>query len=79
MDKKTIKLVERKDLSPKCPHCQKELDEICWTRRKGPSLNFWEFKLWPPSPVICFFCPACFKLIGTQIQGQGGGDAPTIM
>ena len=59
MAKKPLEFVKRNDLSPLCPHCEKELPEV-HTRSKGaPFIQ---------GTNIVFFCPHCRKVLGF---GQG--------
>ena len=50
-----FKFVQRDDVKPKCPHCEKELTEV-YTRYKGA--GFVEGR------NIIYFCPYCHKVLG---------------
>ena len=50
-----LQLVERNDLSPVCPHCEKPLVEV-YVKSKG--LGF------IASKNNLFFCPHCHKVLG---------------
>jgi len=59
MPEKTLEFVEREDVSPVCPHCEKELTEV-HTRSRG--IPFIQGK------NIVYFCPHCRRILGF---GQG--------
>jgi uncharacterized protein with PIN domain len=50
-----IKLTKKEDLTPICPHCGKELDEIYY---KAKGLGYIE------AQHDIYFCPYCRKIIG---------------
>jgi uncharacterized protein with PIN domain len=59
MSEKPLEFVKRDDLSPICPHCEKELTEV-YTRSKGvPVIQ---------GTNVAYFCPHCRKVLGF---GQG--------
>lgn len=59
MSEKPFQIVKREDLSPLCPHCEKELTEV-YTRAKGvPFVQ---------GTNVVYFCPHCSKVLGF---GQG--------
>ena len=60
--KKELKLTNREDISPKCPHCEKELDEVFY-KQKG--LGFIVGK------NIMYFCPSCLKGLGFAQSRMG--------
>ena len=55
MSQTKIKITDREDLTPICPHCNKPLDEL-YIKSKG--LGFIEGK------NVVYFCPACLKVLG---------------
>ena len=55
MEKTKIKITDREDLTPICPHCDKPLDEL-FVKSKG--LGFIEGK------NVVYFCPSCHKVLG---------------
>lgn len=59
MNKRPMNFVEREDLTPLCPHCERELSEI-YKRAKGVALIVGRDSV--------FFCPHCSKVLGF---GQG--------
>jgi uncharacterized protein with PIN domain len=48
-------VVERDDLTPRCPHCDKELAEIYARKRGAPLIQ---------GRTVLFFCPFCRKVLG---------------
>ena len=50
-----IKITEREDLTPVCPHCERQLEEL-FVKTKG--LGFIEGK------NVVYFCPFCHKVLG---------------
>lgn len=55
MVKRPFDVVERDDVSPLCPHCDKELTEV-HKRSKGAGLIV--------GRNCVFFCPHCRKVLG---------------
>ena len=55
MNEKPFTPVKREDLTPLCPHCEKELTEV-YMRSKG-------FPLVQGTNVV-YFCPHCRKVLG---------------
>ena len=51
-----LKFTERDDLAPKCPYCEKELEEV-YMKRRGVGFFFADRK-------VIFFCPHCLKVLG---------------
>ena len=47
--------VKREDLTPVCPHCDRELAEVC---TKGRGVPFIEGR------TQVYFCPHCHKVLG---------------
>jgi hypothetical protein len=59
MSKQPLEFVKREDLSPVCPHYEKELAMV-FTRTKGvPFIQ---------GTNVVYFCPHCLKVLGF---GQG--------
>jgi len=59
MSDKPLTIVKREDLSPVCPHCEKELTEV-YSRAKGiPFIQ---------GTNVVYFWPHCKKVLGF---GQG--------
>ena len=52
---KLLDVIKRNDLTPVCPHCSKELNEV-YSKSKG--LGFLEGK------NVLYFCPHCKKVLG---------------
>jgi len=52
---KKLEITKREDVTPICPHCEKELDEV-YVKTKGA--GFVEGK------NVLFFCPHCSKVLG---------------
>ena len=50
---KKITLTQKEDITPKCPHCEKELDEI-----------FYKSKGFIFKRDLMYFCPSCLKTLG---------------
>jgi hypothetical protein len=48
-------LVDRNDLSPLCPHCDRELNEVY---RKGKGFPLGQGR------TLIYFCPHCRKTLG---------------
>lgn len=48
-------VVERDDLTPLCPHCDRELAEVYVRTRGVPLIQ---------GRTVLFFCPACRKVLG---------------
>ena len=59
MSDKSLQFVKREDLTPLCPHCEKELAMI-FTQSKGVPLI--------QGTNVVYFCPHCRKVLGF---GQG--------
>ena len=55
MPNSKIKITEREDLTPICPHCERGLEEF-FIKTKG--LGFIEGK------NVVYFCPHCHKVLG---------------
>ena len=55
MNEKPFVTVKRDDLSPLCPHCERELTEV-YTKAKGVPLV--------QGTNIVYFCPHCRKVLG---------------
>ena len=49
-----MKVVERKDITPICPHCEQELEEVI--RIKDAKLFLLK--------GFCYVCPHCKKVLG---------------
>ena len=52
---KPLRIIKRYDLTPICPHCKKDLDEV-YSKTKGS--GFVEGK------NVLYFCPHCMKSLG---------------
>lgn len=55
MAEKPLPIVERDDLMPVCPHCEKELT-VVYSKAKGFPLI--------EGRTALFFCPHCLKVLG---------------
>ena len=55
MGKVDLRLTEREDLVPLCPHCGQPLEEV-YIKQKG--LGFVEAR------NVVYFCPRCLKVLG---------------
>jgi hypothetical protein len=55
MNDKPFNVIERDDLVPLCPHCEKKLTEV-YAKSKG--IGFIEAK------NVIYFCPHCKKVLG---------------
>jgi len=51
-----MKIVDREDLKPKCPHCADRLSEVF---RISDDKSFFQGHL-----GYCYVCPSCEKIIG---------------
>jgi uncharacterized protein with PIN domain len=60
MTDKPFTVVKREDLSPVCPHCEREITEV-YSRRKGVALI--------QGQEVVYFCPHCRKILGFS-QGR---------
>ena len=52
---KALRITKRNDLTPVCPYCNKDLDEV-YSKTKGS--GFVEGK------NVLYFCPHCMKVLG---------------
>ena len=50
--------IEKADIRPKCPHCEKELDKLIEVKRGWFTIN----------RVFC--CPLCQKIVGMAAGAQ---------
>ena len=50
-----LKLVEKQDINPICPHCNKELDTIWYKELEGML-----------GKRYIYFCPQCNKVLGVS-------------
>jgi predicted HNH restriction endonuclease len=55
MKESEITITERNDLVPKCPHCEKALNEV-YVQKKGVGVIL--------ARSSVFFCPNCHKVLG---------------
>lgn len=55
MYKKPINVIERDDLMPLCPHCEKELKDV-YRKSRGAGIIVGRNSV--------FFCPHCHKVLG---------------
>ena len=55
MNKRPFDVIEREDIAPLCPHCDKKLTEV-YRRSRGAGLFV--------GRNIVFFCPHCHKVLG---------------
>jgi hypothetical protein len=55
MSSRDLQAVERTDILPICPHCDRELDRI-WTRPLSSTLG----------KRYVYFCPSCSKVLGVS-------------
>lgn len=53
-------LVDREDLTPRCPHCEGELHEV-YRKATGVALG--------QGRTTVYFCPTCHKILGFS-QGR---------
>ncbi len=59
MNTGSSRLIERKEIVPKCPHCDQLLNEIFFQRISEPKRLTSQLK-------AIFFCPSCSKLLGVS-------------
>lgn len=55
MNKRPLHIIERQDLLPLCPHCDRELTEV-YRKARGAGLIVGRDNL--------YFCPHCRKVLG---------------
>ena len=48
-------LIDREDLSPMCPHCEQDLDQVY---RRGTGFPLGQGR------TLVYFCPSCRKVLG---------------
>ena len=55
MDDKPFAIVKREDLTPVCPHCEKQLNEVYAKAQGVPFIQ---------GTNVVYFCPQCRKVLG---------------
>lgn len=52
---KTLNIIKRNDLTPLCPHCSKQLNEV-YSKTRGSGFVV--------GKDVVYFCPYCLKVLG---------------
>lgn len=53
---RTLRLERNEDVRPKCPHCDKNLESVCYRELHG---GFWGKR-------YLYFCPGCRATLGVS-------------